>query len=115
MAKVIAIHAQKEGRPAEMGATWWTKAKTVAMIHLGRFLHRLGVPGCVRDVELDDLVTGDHVEIRNSPLSVTITLNNRDYCFDRFTGRFVGTGHQVRSDTCRPNRFYRYNPGSTRG
>jgi hypothetical protein len=59
---------------------------------LGAALKRLGVPGAVAESEINDPATGDHVEIRVSHLFTRISINGRDYYFDRMTGRYDGTG-----------------------
>ena len=59
---------------------------------IGRLLTRLRLGGMVREIELTDELTGQKVEIRVNTLFTRISLNGRDYYFDRMTGRFDGTG-----------------------
>lgn len=62
-------------------------------IFLSRFVSRLGFGGgIVKPFKVDDLVTGQHLEIRISPSFTTISVDGRDYYFRRFTGVFDGTG-----------------------
>lgn len=51
-----------------------------------------GLPGFVREIELEDEATGQHLSVRVSPFFTRISMNGRDFYFDRFTGRFDGTG-----------------------
>lgn len=59
---------------------------------VGRLLQRLLVPGLVRPMEMFDPVTGIRLAIVTSPHFTKITVNGREYYFDRLTGRFDGTG-----------------------
>ncbi|MGH6735018.1 MAG: hypothetical protein ACRECX_02910 [Methyloceanibacter sp.] len=45
--------------------------------------------------EIHDQTTGQHIAISVGTLSVCLTVNGRDFYFDRFTGRFTGTGSSV--------------------
>lgn len=49
-------------------------------------------PGRVADLEYNDLVTGNHIRVHNSENYVRFSVNNRDYFFNRDTGKFDGTG-----------------------
>lgn len=66
-------------------------------VHLwaGKALVRLRRPGKVAPFEMRDPLTGQHVSVRVGPLFVVFSVNGRDYYFDRFTGRFDGTGSGV--------------------
>lgn len=67
---------------------------------VGRILQKMHIPGFVSDTTCNDLVTGDQIRIINSPLAVCISINNRDYYFDRFTGKFNGTGYSIKTQKC---------------
>ena len=58
----------------------------------GRALGRLGVPGAIADAEIRDDLTGQQINIAVQAHYVRLTVNGRDYYFDRITGRFDGTG-----------------------
>jgi hypothetical protein len=66
----------------------------------GRVLCRLGVPGAIANTEIrDDLtgqeiddLTGQEIKVIVQGHYVRLTVNGRDYYFDRITGRFDGTG-----------------------
>ena len=62
------------------------------------FFTLFNIPGFVKPLEYADRVTGDYISIRISPRFTVFSVNNRDYYFRRFTGKFDGTGY-VR---CRP-------------
>ena len=57
------------------------------------------IVGFVKPTEYVDRVTGDYISVRISPTFTVISINNRDYYFKRFTGRFDGTGYVVRRPT----------------
>jgi hypothetical protein len=53
---------------------------------------RLRAPGAIRDAEIKDALTGQAVSVVVGVLYVRISVDGRDYYFDRVTGRFDGTG-----------------------
>jgi len=59
---------------------------------LGRLLNRLGVAGAVKPMKISDSLTGQKMEIRVGLLFTRISVNGRDYYFNRLSGRFDGTG-----------------------
>jgi len=59
---------------------------------LGRLFNRLHIPGSIAPMNYKDIVTGDAIDVTVSPLFVRLSINGRDYYFDRFNGRFDGTG-----------------------
>lgn len=79
-------------RPSSMGATRIEIARGRLREWLGRMANRLGAPGAIRDTEIQDEVTGQHVAVRVGHLFVRLSINGRDYYFDRVTGRFDGSG-----------------------
>lgn len=56
-------------------------------------MHRFGCPGFVRPMEIHDPVTRDTFTVRQNATYTVITLNGRDYYFDRVSGEFDGTGY----------------------
>jgi hypothetical protein len=74
------------------GARWIDRWRGRCREAVGRLLRRLRVPGVIRACELTDAVTGQHVAVNVGTLYVRVTVDGRDYYFDRFTGRFDGTG-----------------------
>jgi hypothetical protein len=74
------------------GARWSTIFFSRLRRLVGRALLRLGVPGAIRDCELYDRITGCRVRIRVSVLAVRVTVGQRDFYFDRFTGEPDGAG-----------------------
>jgi hypothetical protein len=58
----------------------------------GRSLNRLGVPGAIQNVSVEDALTGHVLSVAVGATYVRLTVNDRDYYFDRVTGRFDGTG-----------------------
>ena len=71
---------------------------------LGQILLKLGVPGPVSDIVICDQPTSlterlldsrYQVVVKTSALYTTISVNGRDYFFDRLTGRYDGSGLAV--------------------
>ena len=58
-----------------------------------RLLNSLGVPGAVKDITINDELTGQVIEVRVGVLFVCLSVNGRDYYFHRLTGKFDGTGY----------------------
>lgn len=77
------------------GAGWWSKQKAKLRVCVGNFLNRIGVAGAVQEDVIDDALTGNHVRVSIGSLFTVISVNGRDYYFDRLTGRFGGTGSVV--------------------
>jgi hypothetical protein len=59
---------------------------------LGWMLNRANAPGAIRAASFKDSMTGQEVEISVGELFVRLTVNGRDYYFDRLTGKLDGTG-----------------------
>lgn len=78
-------------REASAGCTRWQLVQSRVREWWGRTLNRLGRPGVVRDVELRDCIVGDLV-VKVGAFSTRISINGRDFFFDRLTGKLVGTG-----------------------
>lgn len=78
--------------PALVSATRWQIYRGRMRECVVRALDGLGVPAALRSGNIKDNVTGDMIEIRAQGLFTRLTINGRDYYFDRLTGRFDGTG-----------------------
>ncbi len=85
-------HALLFPSPTGTGATWWQIQWSRLRQRLGAMLNRLGFGGLVKPLVFDDLVTGQHLEIRVSEFFTTISVDGRDYYFRRLNGAFDGTG-----------------------
>jgi hypothetical protein len=79
-------------RPTWATATRFDTARSRIRMFLGLCLGQLAIPGVVRDTDIQDRVTGDHVSVRVGPLFTVLSVNGRDYYFDRITGGFDGSG-----------------------
>ena len=63
-----------------------------------RFIYALlDIPGLVRPIDYGDIVTGDHFCIRVDSSYTVVAINNREYLFQRTTGKFAGTGYVLRN------------------
>lgn len=52
----------------------------------------VGIPGAIKSMQITDVLTDQHIEVRVGHLFVRLSVNGRDYYFDRITGKFDGTG-----------------------
>jgi len=59
---------------------------------IGRGLNWLKLPAAVRETSIMDSVSGQTITIHSGVLYTRISVNGRDYYFDRITGKFGGTG-----------------------
>jgi hypothetical protein len=57
-----------------------------------RLLNRWGVPGAIKPMDFQDAVTKQHISVQYGLFFMVLTIDGRDYYFDRITGRFDGTG-----------------------
>ena len=55
-----------------------------------------GALGTIRDFETHDEVTGQHVAVKVGKKFSKLSIDGRDYFFDRETGEFTGTGMNLR-------------------
>lgn len=91
---VLRFPAERVARSARVGATRLEVLRGRFRQWLGRGLNRLGAPGAIRQMELKDQLTGQHLTVSVGELFVCMSVNGRDYYFDRLTGRFDGTGSE---------------------
>ena len=94
MGNVVQLHPNSpfsEGPPRTggTGPSRWYQVRPI----LAAILHRLRCPGFVKPLEIHDPITRDTFTVRCSSMYTVITLNGRDYYFDRLTGKFDGTGY----------------------
>jgi len=61
----------------------------VLRIGFGRLLGWLCLPAPIAEVDIEDL------QIHIGPLFTKISVNGRDYWFDRLTGRYAGSGSDL--------------------
>ena len=74
------------------GATRWTIWKSRLRVKLGWIINKIGVPGAIDNFSFNDPLNGLMVVVRVTPSFTYITIDGRDYAFDRITGKFAGTG-----------------------
>ena len=97
-------------RPCTATATWWDIFTLRMKARIYRLLDRLGCPGIVRNFEYNDLVTGQHLELRLGTFFWHISIDGRDYYFRRLTGKFDGTGYCCGCGGSTPPAGYRSAP-----
>jgi hypothetical protein len=90
--RVISFPSERVPRSAAVGASRWHIWKGRCRELVGRTLSRLGLPGAIAEAEINDNLTGQQISVGVGPLYVRLSVNGRDYYFDRITGRFDGTG-----------------------
>lgn len=59
---------------------------------LGDLLNRMRLPGAIQPMCYSDPVTGDLIDVGVYARFTKVSINGRDYYFDRITGQFDGTG-----------------------
>lgn len=58
----------------------------------GAVANWLRLPGFVRPIDFDDETTGHRIKIRVTRGYTIVSVDGRDYWFQRLTGKFDGTG-----------------------
>jgi hypothetical protein len=89
---VVDFPSERVSRPARDGATVIDIARSRMRAGVGRLLNKLRVPAAIQPIEIIDEITKQHVAVVVDDLFVRVSVNGRDYYFDRVTGRFDGTG-----------------------
>jgi hypothetical protein len=89
---IVRFPAERTARPAGGGASGWQIWKGRMRERVGRLLSSVGVPGAVKDATIKDAVTGQEISVVVGALYVRLSVDGRDYYFDRVTGRFDGAG-----------------------
>lgn len=82
----------QEGYPPVFGATRWDIFRTRLAARLNNFLNKTGIPGAIQPFSWNDPVTGNMVIVTVKGGYTRLSVNGRDYYFDRITGSFDGTG-----------------------
>jgi hypothetical protein len=91
-ARLIRFPIENISHPVREGATTLDVIKGRLREALGRLATRLGLPGAMQPIELLDEATGQHIGVTVGTLTVRLSVNGRDFYFDRLTGRYVGAG-----------------------
>ena len=73
----------------------YSKAKCWLRYRWNGFLNLIRIPGFVREVEFEDLVTKQRFKVSISRYFTKISLGPRDYFFYRESGKFDGTGYSM--------------------
>ena len=90
--RVIRFPAERIARSAAGGATVWQLWKGRIREWAGRVLCGLGAPGAIASTEIKDALTGQEISVVVGAHYVRLSVDGRDYYFDRINGRFDGTG-----------------------
>jgi hypothetical protein len=89
---VIRFPAERRQCPGRGGATGLQIAKGRFKQWSGKILNCAHMPGAIQPMDFEDRLAGQHFSVSVGELFVCVTVNGRDYYFDRITGRFDGTG-----------------------
>lgn len=83
------------GKPAKMGASRWTITKESIKQRMGFLLNFLRIPGLVRPIKVYDRLTNTHIEVRLGGFFTVVSVDGKDYYFQRLTGKYDGSGMAV--------------------
>ncbi len=97
---VFRLPMAQKSRPtvarASWAANWRSRARGLvgarARHLLGACLNRLGAPAAVQNTRVHDPVAGRTFEVDVGTLFTRISVDGRDFYFNRLTGRFDGSG-----------------------
>ncbi|MGE3108646.1 MAG: hypothetical protein AB7O77_09900 [Phycisphaerales bacterium] len=85
----------EQPKPALANASLLQKWKLRFRERFGKTLTGIGVPGAVAPFDHTDPATKQTIRVSVGPLFTRLSVNERDYYFDRLTGKFDGTGSAV--------------------
>ena len=91
-ANIVDFPSHRVSRPVRDGATRFDIFRCRIKAGVGRLLNRLRMPAAIQPMEVIDEITKQHVAVAVDDLFVRVSVDGRDYYFDRLTGRFDGTG-----------------------
>ena len=96
---IIAFPAHRTLRAAKGGATFVQIVIARCKQSFGVGLNKIGFPGFIKPITLKDETTGQNIDVSVDGLFVCLSVNGRDYYFDRITGKFDGTGSSTSQPT----------------
>ena len=65
---------------------------------LSGILNAIHYPVIIKPTQFLDVATGQQINIKAGKLFTTISIGNRDYFFHRITGKYDGSGYQLKCD-----------------
>jgi len=65
-----------------------------------KVIHKLRMPGAIRECDIDDPVTGHRIRVRIDRSCTELWIDGREYRFDRLSGKLRGTGTQLTQFAC---------------
>lgn len=89
---VVGFPSERVSHAPRDGASIIDVLRSRVRMGFGRLLNGIGVPAAIQPVEFTDETTKQHVAVAVDDLFVRLSVDGRDYYFDRLTGRFDGTG-----------------------
>lgn len=89
--RVVQFPTERTVHPARGGATLTDVIAGRMRGWVCRILNKVGIPGAIQNTEIYDHATGQKITVTVGA-SVRLTVNGRDFYFDRITGQSVGTG-----------------------
>lgn len=96
MTHALRVIRDEEARSTARNKPWWAiRMIERARTFIGRICTRLAIPGIVKNFEFEDRMTGNKIEFIVTARATTLRINDRDYSFGRFSGRFMGTGTSI--------------------
>ena len=82
----------EQPKKVTFGASWWQVLRSRIRTAVGRLLNRRGIPAPIQPIEITDPLTGQTIQVRVGDLFTRLSIDGRDFYFDRITGRYDGTG-----------------------
>ena len=86
------VYSSAIGNATVSAATRWDIWTSRMREAMGGALNRVKAPGAVQPLAYEDPVTGDHIGVSVDSLFTVLSVNGRDYYFNRLSGEFDGTG-----------------------
>lgn len=83
---------KNEPLPIKNGISSFTKYLSRVKFFIANILNRFKIPGLVEEIEYIDNITSQKISIKTKSLFTVISIDGRDYYFNRLSGKFDGTG-----------------------
>jgi hypothetical protein len=81
-----------ETTPVKNGVSLFAKYLSRFKFSIAGILNKIKAPGLVREIEYFDELTSQRISVKNQSLYTVISIDGRDFYFNRLSGKFDGTG-----------------------
>jgi len=94
MSSIFSLNENKNNYPIIVNSNASILVRIISRLKLKfvKLLNALRTPAIIQEFEYSDKLTNQKISIKNQSLHTVITIDGRDYYFNRLNGKFDGTG-----------------------